>query len=704
MKFSKKVLLICIISSLSIITTQLASFNQTRTYAATIRYVNQLYGPYTSITSAINASGSGDIVEITDSNVYYESFIIGPGGKNITNFTLRGKEGEQPVISGEGLTGSVIQLQNTGCLLKNLTIYVAGAYAGVDNSGSGNTFEWISFDNHIPGIGNTFCANVSQNTNFIYCNFLGNASISSGGILANTTTAIQLNVYRCDFYDTGTAGGMIGLGMAANSTALISECSFATGNTSNSIIAINNWGSGSIGEYVNSFKNVSSTVIGFQNNTPHSSDIVSYGNIYPSDSNVAMNDTILSNLIAYMGATNEYSWSYPTTTGLSTILNKAIRSEYYDQFDPNTYDSVLNISLKQNTLDLINYTNPQIWYDFSISWNRQFDPSVWARIKKSASEVKSLPNSSNIILQGYCMEAIGKTNINNTPMDQSLWLFVAKNFPSISFRPLEAKFINGRRIQGHWFNYDTMLGIGVNLWGNDVSVPNLNKQESLLYYIYLAKSYIDAGMNDVSFAQPQKTFGQDLGQYNHGGTNLQLVSRFARNYGHYFGSYINGQRYVICGLSTSYWYLQSYANYINYTRGPAGVSDNKGFGVTWNSLSDAWNSIPPADIVISGKPYICEMDNFGTNDQISTFAKTAPGTRNQFMIDFTAYLLSNRGFYIMQPGLEPINPTGCQIFTGYQIPPQGTNPDWIYPWAWNFQPFQEYGGFENTMKSIFDSH
>lgn len=702
MKFRNKITIVSLLFMISILTPQ---FPISTIYAATIRTVNQTYGPYTTITDALNASNTGDTIEITDSQTYYENFIIGIGGRNIYDLTIKGKDGEQPVISGEGITGSIIQIKNSGCIIKNLTVYVGGASYGIDSSGAGTILEGLSFDNHIAGAGNTFCVGATNNIRIANSNFLGMPSVSGGGIIISSSTSINCQVDKCDFYGTGIVGGMIGMGLASGSTASITSCCFATDNSTNTIIAINSWGSGTIDEYVNTFRNVYGSVNGFNSNIPHSTDVLTNGSVTPSNSGTLMTDTILNSFLSWFGATNEYSWDNPASSTLGNSLNKAVRSEGFDSFDPNYYDSVIGITLKQNTVDFINYVNTKMWFDFSISWGRQFDPSTWYYIKTVANEVRSQTNLADIILQGYCMEAIDKVSINNTIMDKDLWLLIARNFPNDSFRPLEAKIINGRRWQGHWFDYDSMLGYGVNHWGTDVSVPNLNKQEALLYYIYLAKSYIDAGMNDVSFAQPHLTFGQNLNQYDYGGVNLQYVSRFARNYGHYFAIPINGQRYVTCGLSTNYWYLQSYSNYINYTRGPAGVSSNQGNGTTWNYLSDAWNTIPPTDIVIPNKPYICEIDNFGTtNDQISTFAKADSSVRNQFMTDYTAYLLSNRGFYMMQPMLEPIISTGCQNFIGYAVPPQGINPNWNWPWPWFFQPFQEYSGFENTVKSIFDSH
>lgn len=671
-------------------------------YATTLT-VNQSSGPYYSIRDAVNAANTGDIIEITDSRTYYESFVIGPAGRNISNVTIQGKAGEQPIISGEAIdgNGSVIKLENSGITIKNLTFYVGGAYCGIEITGAGNTIDSVSFDTHIRGRGTgliTFGALLKANATVKNCNFFSENSVLSGGILILPSQSVNINVNRCDFWGTGNEGGMVGMGVPAGSAVSVTECVFGAFAGANSgIIGINSWGSGTITENKNVFRNIPNPVIGFNSNTPNGTDKVTTGGDWPTDSAVLMTDTLLNSLLTYLGCTPETQWSYPDGNTLKSWLNKAVKSIDYDFFSPDIYDNVLGTTLKQNTLDFMSYTQPKMWFSFAASWGRQYDPYVLEKLRLSAAEVRQQPNLSNIILSGYIMECIEKNKIFNTSIPNDLWYWMAYNFPNASFRPLEVKSVNGRRWQAHWFNYNVMLGFGVNLWAPDNSVPNYNKNETLLYGIFLAKSYIDAGLNDIQIAQPQIMFGQAKDQNGYGGTNLQYLSRFARNYGHYKAPLVNGQRWATCGAATIVHYLKSYVNYNDYLLSPAGT-DAVGSGMPWNTLNDAYNTLPPADLFVSNKPVILEIDNFGANDQITCFAKEIPSARQQWLVNYTNYIMQQRGFYLAQTGIRPIVPEGSQNYSGYQTPP--------LPWPWRayFQPFNEYGGHEDTVRNIFLSH
>jgi len=641
--------------------------------------VNQKSGPFKSIAAAIAQANKGDSIEITDSANYYESFTIEADGVSIY-----GTEGEQPVISGEKVAagGTVVKLSGGGITVRNLTIYVGGARYGIDSSGAKTTIDHVSFDTHIPSksADPTTSILASDSITVTGSNFLGrdNATVPNSGIVMNATKQVDFVVGDCDFWGIGTNGGAV----VNNAPAGIF---WVTGNVFGgpgfeSTISIT--GSGSAMTYVeqnNIFRNIDNP-IKFSNKSLNASDAVTSGGVVPAVTGTSMSEAILDDLIRANGCTAKYSFDHPQKVTLDKLLDRVIISDYFDR---------LGDAFNSETLDYMEIAEPRVWQQFSISWGRQYDPSEWKRIRDRADQVHARAKLKNVLLGGYLMEAIGKEAVTNTVMPIEYWRWIAHAFPGTSFRPLQAKMVDGRRWQGHWFSYDAMLGFGVDHWGKDTSVPNLTRQEGVLYYLYLSQGYIDSGLNIVQIAQPQLTFGQNVGA---GVGPYKMVLRFIKSYGDCKGRPVNTTKLAVTGVATVFKQFQNDSQLVDYAMSPAGTNVD-GVGVPWNSLNDAYATLPPSNVPLAGKPFIVQLDNSGDpKDNMSIFAAATPAARNKWLKEYSDFV-NSKGYHLALPGVRPI--VVPQNFTGYATPPEG------FAYRSNYTAVDKYGGGATTQKQIF---
>ncbi|MEN6582141.1 MAG: hypothetical protein ABFD54_06790 [Armatimonadota bacterium] len=662
-------------------------------------------GPiYNTINGAINHASDGDTVCITDSQNYSELLTI-----NKNDFILEGAAGESPNIYGGSLFGSntLLFVFGRNVTLRNLSFNIGGVRCGVGIAGNGVTITDCSFDvTTAARSSNTYAIETScaGPTKIIACNFLGSDAVLAGGIIVNSASAaVDLAVDQCDFWGFGADGGMIGIGgIDSNSSIQISNSCFANGRYAPSgyeIVAINKWnGSISITERDNTFYNINTPLGSLVNNgviNSISSAAVS-GNGMPANSNAVISMSNINNLLNYFGVPLESDSTLQPYTGPKPIGDYLSKAVWWIGVDSNyeSIDPVTGLKDGPRAHQAIVNMGARLWNRYEISWGRQYNPADFQRIKTHIQDLHGM--SPNVVCAGNLMECINKSAIENTSIPTALWCWMARWTRATAMRPLEVKTIGGRRIIAHFFDYDMMLGWGVDHWSTDTSCPNPNKQEGLMYYLFLDKSYIDAGMNQIAFSQPQLTFGQASIQSGYGGTNLQMISKFAKNYGLYRAPMIDGKRFVITNAEAVVTGLSNYCNFVDYVTNPAGTYSN-GCGYGWNTLADSWNHIPASNLFLPGKPMCLELDNSDSeNDHPSVFARTTPAERNAWLVEFTNYIKNNYGYYLMQPGSIPITPSGCQDFTGY------TSALFTYPWGWEFLPYDIYSGCESTISKMFD--
>ena len=697
--------------------------------ASVTRNVNKTSGPYFSIGAAIAASGPGDIVQITDNSIYYEAVVIGPA---LAGLTLQALPGYAPWISGEALAGTAsVVTVSAPATLKNIGVYVGGATYGVQTTVGAVLIDGMSFDVHIPPRGPNWTFGVFaggdivvQNSNFLGPDTTGQ---TSGGILSNSSAVTHIAVSRSDFWGLGTAGGSIGVGLPAGSTLSVVGSVFGQTSTAGPIIAINNWGSTTLTENTNAFRNITTPLAGFAGTTLSANDKKTFGSTAPvytqAPDAMTTADAAANTLTTFLGCAIPSSFPYPDKSTLESLLDRTVMSNYYTL-------SPVTAAVNVDTLTAMSEMRPRIWEEFEISWMAQYDPLVWQVRKLQVANVRAQPNLGQVILMGNLMEAIlgndfdgctGDCGINATPMSADFWLWYAYQYPDAASRPLQAKVVNGRRYHGHFFSYDAMIGPGTygrDAWLPGVSVPNAQSQEVMAYYLELTRDYIDAGMNAIQFNQPQLTFSSnDITHTSvQGVKSLKTLTRFIKNYGACRAPLVNGHRFALVSLSEAYNGVRNGGvDLVDYAEAIAGSYPN-GVGRFWTCLDasaqpgcdasgDSYHVLPDAGIPLAGKPLTLIIDNVAPGDEISMVAVATPAFRNQWLESFD-HAVSSLGYHLVLNGIRQLSSGWEQNFTGYINPyvcfggSTGGLPCTTYPALW-LLPFDPQGDMASTQEIIF---
>ncbi|MBI4578724.1 MAG: hypothetical protein HY718_03425, partial [Planctomycetes bacterium] len=278
---------------------------------------------------------------------------------------------------------------------------------------------------------------------------------------------------------------------------------------------------------------------------------------------------------------------------------------------------------------------------------------------------------------------------------------------------MEAQGINATRTPSpndsdgrHYFHYPNFFPANwgfINHWGPGQSVPDITSTETKLYYRYLLKEYIDAGVESIWFGQLGLTASRD-----NNSVVLNELRQFARDEAarsgfrhavlltsHVVSRYHNDEQML------DYACFPSRVRYTN--RYPHGLEINPGLpDGSGEELIAFVNNV--ADL-----PVLLEIDNYactpqppianGAFDEITGFAYKQDWQRRAFLTQYYwevrtyTSIYCNRRVYLSMPGRRPICLAAC---TGQ---PTG-NPDVPYPPAY-YSPYSEHCGEEDTIAALF---
>ena len=118
-----------------------------------------------------------------------------------------------------------------------------------------------------------------------------------------------------------------------------------------------------------------------------------------------------------------------------------------------------------------------------------------------------------MILQA-CIFEIVTSQVNQVPVPE--WAFVAL----------------GQPVEQRNFRYADMLypdGKRVNQWGRNGSVPDVSRPETKLWFYFLARSYIDLGIEAIHFGQTELMNGNDR-KLDHYAQVLALIRSYAKQH------------------------------------------------------------------------------------------------------------------------------------------------------------------------------
>lgn len=165
------------------------------------------------------------------------------------------------------------------------------------------------------------------------------------------------------------------------------------------------------------------------------------------------------------------------------------------------------------------------WAD--LGWVRIYTAADWRGMTDGVDAVHGTGSGADILYECGIMEAIGRHQVDTTPIPA--WLQAAM---------ADLGLQQGRRLGPNgsaYFSYEAMFDRNaadwpkqlIGLWSadpnNEQSVPDITMPETQLYYAYLIAEYLDAGFEGIMFGQTMLTGNRDRGN-----ASLASLCRFAK--------------------------------------------------------------------------------------------------------------------------------------------------------------------------------
>ena len=282
-------------------------------------------------------------------------------------------------------------------------------------------------------------------------------------------------------------------------------------------------------------------------------------------------------------------------------------------------------------------------------------PSIINDAKKIAERIHNI--DPEIILQACNFEIVTQ-EVNFIPIPG--WIFEEFNLMSVERN----------------FSYADMYEVGGNhedYWGKDTAVPDMSKLETKMWFLYLAATYIDIGIEAIHFGQVELMSKNDP-DHTHWRDMLSRVRSYAQD---------NARRHmVICDAHTP---TGGYVNdgklmfdFHSFPQRPEEIVDYpQKAQLTVDHLDAIYKKskggITPSGWACKSLPYLVEFDNFGISDtpgentgdhmiwgydEITWYAHQSEEYRNDYLRYVVNWLEENdpNGF-LQMPGSRPLAET-----------------------------------------------
>ncbi len=231
-------------------------------------------------------------------------------------------------------------------------------------------------------------------------------------------------------------------------------------------------------------------------------------------------------------------------------------------------------------------------------WGGEADlPRVLELARKNAPRVHA--TDPDIILQA-CLFEIVSSQVERVAVPA--WAFEALNLP----------------VEERNFNYQAMLypdGKFHDHWGRNSSVPDISRPETKLWFYFLARSYIDAGVEALHFGQVELMNRTDP-KSEHWGQVLELVHRYGREHAR--------RHWVLCDAHVPSGGLRQgdrlLLDFHSFPLRIKEVPQHPQEGILEVGFTDAIYGRSRGGIAPSGwkcdhLPYLVEIDNWGGSDR-----------------------------------------------------------------------------------------
>jgi len=261
-----------------------------------------------------------------------------------------------------------------------------------------------------------------------------------------------------------------------------------------------------------------------------------------------------------------------------------------------TVASLLHLALDD---DLRMIQNTGVKFAGRVIWMWGNESKIDALIDKGAPFVKQIHQiDSDIILQGAIFEIV-TTDVNNVKIPSAV-------FKEFSLSP-----------ENRNFDYKKMiypLGRRVNHWEKGASVPDMSRIETKMWFFYVAKRWIDMGLEAIHFGQVEIMDDRDR-KHIHWRDIMARIRSYAKKHAR--------RNLVLCDAHVPsggivhngklMFDLHSFPSRPKSLNGrPHQAILEKGFSDSIYGRSAG--GISPSGWACDSLPYIVEIDNFGNSD------------------------------------------------------------------------------------------
>ena len=295
-----------------------------------------------------------------------------------------------------------------------------------------------------------------------------------------------------------------------------------------------------------------------------------------------------------------------------------------------TFGSLLHLTLED---DLRMIKNTGVKFAGRAIWMWGGESKIDELVKKGQPFTKKIHEiDPDIILQGAIFEVVTK-DINNVEIPESVFeeFGVPKKPRNFSYKAMLYPF-------GHRHNH----------WSKDSSVPDMSRLETRMWFFYVAKRWIDMGIEAIHFGQVEIMDDWDR-SHRHWRDIMKRIRDYAKK---------NARRHIV--LSDAHvpsggivhdgnlmFDLHSFPSRPKSVKGkPYKAILEKGFSDSIYGRSKG--GVTPSGWKCDALPYIVEIDNFGVSDhpgqyresdkihvwgwdEINWFIKQPEGYRNEWL-------------------------------------------------------------------------
>ena len=269
-----------------------------------------------------------------------------------------------------------------------------------------------------------------------------------------------------------------------------------------------------------------------------------------------------------------------------------------------TVASLLHVTLDD---DLRMMQNTGVKFAGRVIWMWGGESKIDALIDKGIPFVKRIhAMDPDIILQGAIFEII-TTDVNNVPIPASV-------FEEFNLAP-----------ENRNFNYEKMIypfGHRVNHWDKDASVPDMSRTETKMWFFYVAKRWIDLGLEAIHFGQVEIMDDRDRKRV-HWRDVIARIRSYAMKHAR--------RNIVLCDAHVPsggivhdgklMFDLHSFPSRPKSLKGkPHKAILEKGFSDSIYGRSAG--GLTPSGWSCESLPYIVEIDNFGSSDHAGEYRES----------------------------------------------------------------------------------